>query len=114
MMSAAPPLLLTCEQASRLQAYLQTYRRYAFASLAPSTGRNNTLRILQAMQGKLIDVMDQKMTPLQLMLTTEEMTTLKTIITELLVLYAREPASAERSATLADLAALRGSFKGYC
>jgi hypothetical protein len=114
MMSTAPPLLLTREQASRLQAHLQTYRRYAFASLAPSIDRNTTLRMLQTMQGKLIDVMDQKTAFLQLVLTTEEMVTLKTIITELLSLYAKEPVSAKRSAILADLAALKADLKGYC
>lgn len=113
MMSTAPPLSLTREQASRLQVYVQTYRRYAFASLLPSVDRNTTLRTLQAMQGKLIGVMDQKTALLQLVLTTEEMTTLKTIITELLSLYAREPGSTERIAVLADLAALKASLKGY-
>lgn len=112
-MSTAPPLTLTRQQAHRLQAYLQTYRRYAFASLMPSTERNNTLRILQVIQGKLIDVMDQKTALLQLILTTEEMTTFKVVITEVLLLYAKQPESAERSATLADLAALKGSLKGF-
>jgi hypothetical protein len=112
MVSAAPPLSLTHERARRLQVYLQTYRRYAFASLLPSVDRNTTLRILQAMQGKLIDVMDQKTALLQLVLATEEMTTLKTIITEVLLLYAKQPASAERTATLADLTALKTSLKG--
>jgi hypothetical protein len=113
MMGTAPPLSLTHNQARRLQAYLQTYRRYAFASLMPCTDRNNTLRILQAMQGKLIDVMDQKIAFLTFILATEEMTTLKTIITELLLLHAEQPVSTERNATLADLAALKGSLKGY-
>ena len=113
MMSTAPPLSLTHDQARRLQAYLQTYRRYAFASLMPCTDRNNTLRILQAMQGKLIGVMDQNTALLTFILTTEEMTTLRTILTELLLLYAHQPASTERSATLADLAALKGSLKSY-
>ncbi len=113
MMGTAPPLQLTRDQASRLQAYLQAYRRYAFASLMPSVERNTILRILQAMQGKLIEVMDQKAALLQLVLTREEMTTLKTIITELLALYARQPESAERIATLGDLAALKISLKGF-
>lgn len=111
MMSTAPPLTLTREQAGRLQAYLQTYRRYAFASLMPSVERNTTLRALQAMQGKLIDIMNQKTVLLQLVLTAEELTTLKTIVTELLVLSAKEPGSAERNATLVDLAALRAMLR---
>lgn len=113
MMSTAPPLLLTLDQAGRLQGYIQAYRHYAFTFLAPSTGRNNTLRILQAIQGKLIEAMDQKIVVLQLVLTTEEMATLKTVVTELLALYAKQPESAERLATLADLAALKSSLKGW-
>ncbi len=112
-MNTTPSLSLTCEQASRLQAYLQAYRRYAVVSLIASTDRNNTLRFLQTIQGKLVAAMDQHTAWLQLILTTEEMTTLKTIITALLSFYAKEPASAERSATLADLAALKAMRKGY-
>jgi hypothetical protein len=59
MMLTAPPWLLNREQSRRLQTYLQTYRRYAFVSLAPSVERNLTLRMLQAMQGKLIALLDQ-------------------------------------------------------
>jgi hypothetical protein len=110
-MNTAPPLTLTREQASRLQAYLQTYRRYALAALLPGTERNTTLRILQTMQGKLIAALDQHPVSFQLVLTTEEMTTLKTIVTEVMLLYARQPESAERLATLADLAALKASLR---
>lgn len=113
MMGTAPALSLTREQASRLHTYLQTYRRYAFGCLMPSVDRNNILRILQTMQGKLTDVMAQKNALLMLMLTAEEMATLKAITMALLVLYAKKPASSERSATLADLAALKNNLKEY-
>lgn len=112
-MSTAPPLTLTREQARRLHEYIQTYRRYAFASLMPSAERNTTLRILQAIQGKLIDVLDQRTALLTCTLTMEEMTTVKTMTTELLLLYAKEPASDQRSALLADLAALKTSLKSF-
>ena len=111
MMSTAPPLTLTSEQASRLQVYLQTYRRHAFASLMPSVERNTTLRILQAMQGRLIDVMGHKTAVLQFALTMEEITTLKTMTTDLLMLYAKQPESVERISTLTDLAALRAALR---
>lgn len=48
----------------------------------------------------------------QLVLTVEEMATLKAVMTELLALSARQPESAERIATLGDLAALRNSLNG--
>ena len=111
MMSTAPPLSLTRDQASRLQAYMQTYRRYAFASLVPSAGRNTLLRVLQAIQGKLVAIIDQRTIPFTLILTTEELTTLKTILVELLHLYAQEAPSAERNAALADIAALKASIE---
>jgi hypothetical protein len=109
---------LTREQASRLQASLQTYRRYAFASLAPSPKRNTTLRILQGIQGKLIAVIDvallnQKTALLSLVLTVGEITALRTIIEELRLLSMQEKASAERDATLADLRALKDTLQGY-
>lgn len=113
MIRTTLPLSLTREQASRLHTYLQAYRRHAFASLPVSLERNNTLRLLQGMQGKLIAVMDQRATPLLLTVTTGEMTTLKTITTQLLLLHAREPASPERSAILADLAALKATLERY-
>ena len=110
MMRTAPPLTLTREQASRVQGYIQTYRHYAFASLAPSTARNGMLRSVQAIQSKLVEVMDQQTTPVLLVLTTVERTTLQVMTAELLALYGQEPASAERNATLGDLAALKATF----
>jgi len=110
-MSTAPQLLLTPTQASSLQIYLQNYRRYTFASLAPSTTRNTTLRVLQAIQGKLITMIDQKATLVQLILTQEERATLKEVVSELLLLYAQTPESIERNAALIDLASLKNSLK---
>lgn len=58
-------------------------------------------------------MMDQQTAVLQLALTAEEMATMKAVITDLLALYAKEPESAERIATLGDLAALKSSLNGY-
>src|SRR5579883_1703420 len=111
VMSTAPPLMLTRDQARRLHDYIQTYRRYAFASLMPSVERNTTLRILQTMQGKLINVIDQRTALLTCVLTVEEIKTLKAMTTELLLLYAKEPISDQRGAILADIAALKASLR---
>ena len=104
-------LTLTREQAARWQTCLQHYRCYAFMALFPCPHRNGTLRILQALQGKLISVADQHMPLFQLLLTAEEMLTLCTITTELLKLYAHQPESAQRNALLADVAALQAHLK---
>jgi hypothetical protein len=55
--------------------------------------------------------MDQKTALFTCTLTREEMTTLKTMTTELLLLYAKEPASDQRNAVLADLAALKARLR---
>jgi hypothetical protein len=111
MLSTTPTLSLTHEQASRLQAYLQTYRRYSFGFLLPSVNRNTINRLLQTLQGKLIALLDQGIALARLLLTTEEMSALKASIAELLLLYAKKPASAARNAILVDLAALKSCLK---
>lgn len=113
MMSTAPPFILTREQAVRLQGYVQTYRQYALTRLIPSTERNVLLRGLQALQGKLIEALDQQITPLQLVLNRDDIVVLKTMVNGMLGLYGGQPESAERTATINDLAALKMSLKGY-
>lgn len=113
MSGPIPPFTVSREQASRLQGYIQTYRQYALTSFMPSTERNVTLRGLQMLQGKLIEIRDQKATPLQLVLNREAVTVLKSTINEFLALYAKQPESAERIATLSNLAALKNSLKHY-
>jgi Trp operon repressor len=110
MMSTVPPFPMNREQATRLQSYIQTYRQYAFSAMMPSVERNTTLRILQVIQGKVIEAMDQKMPVLQVLLTREERVVLKSVASELLQLSARQPESEERLETLGDLAALKRSL----
>jgi len=112
MMSAAPPFLLTREQATRLHDYIQTYRQYALTRLLPSTERNVLLRGLQALQGKLIEALDQPISPLRLVLSRDEVGVLNTMVNGLLTLYGGQAESAERTATINDLAALKLSLKG--
>ena len=115
MRSPAPTcaFALSREQASRLQRYLQDYRRHAFASLVPSLERNNALRLLQSLQSQLIVLLDHKTTRCGLLLSREAVAILRRSISELLLCSAQEPASAERDATLADLAALKGSLARF-
>lgn len=114
MKRSLPQLTLTRAQATRWHTCLQHYRCYAFTVLYPCPHRNSTLRILQALQGKLISVADQPMPLFQLLLTAEEILTLRSITIELLQIYARQPAGAQRNALLADVAALRTHLKHDC
>jgi len=112
MTSTAPPFILTREQAVRLQGYIQTYRQYALTRLLPSTERNILLRGLQALQGKLIEALDQPISPLRLVLSRDEVGVLNTMVNGLLTLYGGQAESAERTATINDLVALKLSLKG--
>jgi hypothetical protein len=113
MTSTAPPFILTREQAMRLQSYIQTYRQYALTRLMPSTERNTLLRGLQTLQGKLICSLDQPISPLQLVLSRDDVGVLKAMVNGLLALYGGQPDSADRTATINDLAALKISLKSY-
>ncbi len=113
MTSTAPPFILTREQAVRLQGYIQTYRQYALTRLLPSTERNILLRGLQALQGKLIEALDQPISPLRLVLSRDEVGVLNTMVNGLLTLYGGQADSAERTATLVDLAALKVSLRHF-
>src|SRR5581483_10058963 len=84
MMSTAPPFFLTHDQAARLQAYIKTYRQHAFDTMLPTTERNSLLRLTQSVQGKLGQLQSLRDESLPLVLTQEEKTALKAVITELL------------------------------
>jgi hypothetical protein len=113
MMSTAPPFPITRQQAARLQAYIQTHRQYAFSSLLPSVARNTTLRVLQAIQGKVIEAMDQQTPIVHVLFSREERAVLQSVVSELLLYYAKQPERAERIAALNDLAALKQSLMRY-
>jgi hypothetical protein len=106
-----PPLALTREQASRLLVYLQDYRRLALTHLAPSQERNTNQRLLQALQGKLIQEMDQPSTMHYLSVTGEEVNALRTMVRDLLQWTTREPESDRRNAKLVDLAGLKSTIE---
>jgi hypothetical protein len=104
-----PSLFLDQQQVGRLLSYLQAYRRYALTHLVPSAERNSTQRVLQALQGRLIQEREQQpQQTLALALTTDERTALKTMVTSLCLLQAQEAPSASRDASLVDLTELKG------
>lgn len=105
------PFALTKEQASRLLAYIQTYRRHVLTQLAPSTDRNAIQRYLQALQGKLIQEMDQRGAITQLALTHEEKGALQSMVADFLQVTKQEPATEQRDATLQDLSALKTALE---
>ena len=112
-MSTAPPSSfgMNREQSQRLVRYIQTYRRYAWEYQPPSRERNELMRLLQTIQGKLMSSIDLRNEYIWLPLAVEETAALQAMVSDLFVLYGMEPASDERNQTIADLALLKTSLK---
>ncbi|HEY4387456.1 MAG TPA: hypothetical protein VGN34_23620 [Ktedonobacteraceae bacterium] len=111
MTSPAPPLQLGREQAERLLQYMQEYRRSALTSMPPTHERNTTLRLVQALQGKLLALLDQEQPQIQLVLDTEDVTALRAMIKSLLLLYGEKPDSLDRMMTVTDIGKLYAYLK---
>ncbi|HEU5383622.1 MAG TPA: hypothetical protein VFV38_50120 [Ktedonobacteraceae bacterium] len=111
MSTAPPPFSMNHEQAQRLVSYIQTYRRYAWEYQAPSRERNELIRLLQTVQGKLMSSMDQRNEYIWLPLAVAETAALQTMVNDLFALYGMEPASDDRNRTIADLILLKNYLK---
>jgi hypothetical protein len=112
MISTALPFLLHAEQAERLLRYMQVYRRHALIHLPATQERNTTLRLVQALQGKLLALKPFQSSLVQLVLSREEGTALQAMARGLLQMYG-EPSntSADRATTLADIGRLYAYLK---
>ena len=111
-MSSAPiSYALTQEQALRLEGYVQSYRRHAYASQLPGRERNRALRLAQHVQGQLAERLAQGSVPLSLVLSDEERGILQSITGHLLALSARQRASAGQLATIQDLRELQSMLQ---
>jgi hypothetical protein len=111
MMSTAPPLQISREQAERLLQYMQEYRRYALTTIQPTQERNTTLRLIQALQGRLLALVDQASLQVHLSLTKEEANALKAMTKGLLLLYGEKSDSSERTRAITDVGRLHTYLK---
>src|SRR5712664_1500365 len=75
--STIPHLLLGREQAERLLRYMQDYRQFALSSTPPTHERNTMLRLVQALQGKLLALLDHEQPRIWLVLDTEDVSALQ-------------------------------------
>ncbi|EFH82569.1 hypothetical protein [Ktedonobacter racemifer] len=106
MTGSPPPFQLGREQAERLLQYMQDYRRSALASMPPTHERNTTLRLVQALQGRLLAQLDHEQAQIQLALDTEEVTALIAMTNSLLVLYGEKLDAVDRAKKITDLGTL--------
>jgi hypothetical protein len=105
-MSTAASLLLSRAQAERLLLYMQEYRRSALTSMPPTHERNTMLRLVQALQGKLLALLDQEQPQIQFALDKEDVTALQAMTKSLLLLYGEKPDSLDRTMAVTDIGKL--------
>ncbi len=110
MIPPRSPWPLTYAQGRHLQRVVHRYRMALLQSRLPSPERNTTLRSLQAVQGKLVQLLAQPTTTLHLTLSAGERPLLRTMLIEVLRWYGHEPISDERNERLADLAVLKAGL----
>jgi hypothetical protein len=108
MMETVPVLRLNQQQVEQLMAHCTAYRTYLWQHLLPSSERNQSLRVIQALQGRLLTSSQKHaQAEIALSLSAEEGTILKHLFSVLMKLCETEAASEKCTHMLAEMAALR-------
>lgn len=108
MMQISPVLCLKRPQVQQLTAHLAAYRSYLWRAIMPTPERNQTIRFIQSMQGRLEQAQKQGQTQeIFLSLSAEERRALQQLLSELLQLYGSTPPCEQRTQTLGEVAGLR-------
>lgn len=113
-MHAALTLHLNTTQASQLADFCAAYRAYAWHSLPPTQERNQTMRALQAVQGRVSQDLASGSATALLTLSTEEKQAVRQSICLLIQIYGAKSASEERNQRLGELAGLRLLIERTC
>ena len=100
-------LSLSQSQTEQLAHACAAYRSYAWQMLAPTPERNQTMRVAQAMQGRLAEMRALGAEQCVLCISGEERQALRTVVSTLIQIYGGEPPTPERIQLLGALAALR-------
>jgi hypothetical protein len=106
-MYAAPMLRLSQQQVSQLLASCTSYRSHIWRTIPPSPERNQVLRVIQSLQGRLVAGQEQAVGELSLVISQEEGRALRQMLTTMLTLYGQESASHQRTQRLGEVASLR-------
>lgn len=107
MIPNAPAFRSNRQQVAQLMAYLTAYRSYLWQCVIPTPERNQTIRSIQAMQGRLEREQEQGQAEIILTLTGEEGNTLKQVLRGLIHLHGTARPSEQRTQALRELASLR-------
>ena len=107
MRQTGPLLCLSRQQGTQLSAHCSAYRSYLWRCLLPSPERNQALRSIQALQGRLEQVQEQGQADLAFFLSVEEGIILQQLFTVLMQQYGTMPPSEQRAKTLGEFVGLR-------
>ncbi len=106
-MGTRPVLRVTHQHLAQLLAYCAVYRSYLWQYVAPSPERNQTMRGIQALQGRFAHAYEQGQADIDLFFTGEEQGTIKQLFTGVTHFYGAAPSSEQRIQQLAALTTLR-------
>lgn len=107
MMETAPVLRLNPAQAAQLIGYCTEYRSSLWQSAMPTPERNQMIRSLQALQGRLEKAQEQAQAGITLPVTAEEKRTLQQLFSGLVQCYGHALPSEQRNQALAELTECR-------
>lgn len=107
MIETTPVLRLHTEQLAQLIGYCTEYRSSLWQYAMPTPERNQMIRSLQALQGRLEKAQEQAQAGIVLLVTTEEKYTLKQLFRGLIQYYSSARPSEQRSRALGELVECR-------
>lgn len=104
MIKTIPTMHLTPFQVEQLLGYCATYRSYLWQCLAPAPERNQLIRTIQMVQGRLEKAQEQGQ---EVTFAGAEYTTVRQVLSGLTQAYGHAPPSERRTWQLGVLAAFR-------
>ena len=108
MTPAAHTWALSTAQAMHLANACATYRAYAWHSVPPSPERNQTMKMAQAVQGRLLEAQAAgKNEGVWLTMSEEEWQAMRQVVSTLIQRMGTQPSSEPRNRLLGELAGLR-------
>lgn len=111
-MQSAPFLRSNQSQITQLVAFCEAYRAHLWQHVPPSPERNQALRFIQALEGKLAKVQDQGANCLYFPFSQEEKNVIQQQLTSLLNAYGGEPQTETRNQKLEEMVNLRFTLNG--
>jgi hypothetical protein len=107
MMETAPVLRLNPAHVAQLIGYCTAYRSYLWQSTMPTPERNQMIRGLQMLQGRLEKAQEQVQAGINLPVTTEEKHTLTQLLGGLVQCCCNAPPSEQRNQALGEITECR-------